>query len=100
MQAVADNKADALEEARLAVEEIVIPRQQPIELLPRSPSVLELQVASARRADDFHWPSNPSSHCLPPFNPSLHASVSASISVQYILLYRSTCFMVTMWGWR
>lgn len=56
MQAVADDKADALEEARLAVEEIVIPRQQIIELLPRSPSVLELQVASALRADDLYWP--------------------------------------------
>lgn len=35
---------DALEEARVAVEQIVIPKVQAVELLPRSPEVLALQV--------------------------------------------------------
>lgn len=43
-QAVKENESEALEEARLAVEEIVLTRQQAIELLPRTPSVIEQQV--------------------------------------------------------
>ncbi len=43
-QAVKENEAEALEEARLAVEEIVLTRQQAIELLPRTPSVIEQQA--------------------------------------------------------
>lgn len=35
---------DAVDEARIAVEQIVIPRQQPIELLPRTQQLLEIQV--------------------------------------------------------
>lgn len=42
---VAENTAEALEEARLAVEEIVLTRQQATELLPRTPAVIEQQVA-------------------------------------------------------
>jgi predicted RNA-binding protein Jag len=34
---------DALEEARLAVEQIVIPKGQPVELLPRSSQVRKMQ---------------------------------------------------------
>ncbi len=34
---------DALEEARLAVEQIVIPKGQPVELLPRSAKVRKIQ---------------------------------------------------------
>lgn len=42
-QAGNDDEIEALEEARLAVEQIVIPRQQPVELLPRSPKVRKMQ---------------------------------------------------------
>lgn len=35
---------DALDEALIAVEQIVIPRQQPIELLPRTAELLDMQV--------------------------------------------------------
>lgn len=35
---------EAMEEARLAIVEIVIPRRQPIELLPRVPWILKMQV--------------------------------------------------------
>ena len=38
-----DDEIDALEEARLAVEQIVIPKRQPVELLPRSPQVRKMQ---------------------------------------------------------
>lgn len=37
---------DALDEALIAVEQVVIPRQQPIELLPRTPELLDMQVRS------------------------------------------------------
>ena len=42
-QAGNDDEIDALEEARLAVEQIVIPQGQPVELLPRSPKVRKMQ---------------------------------------------------------
>ncbi|WP_416336911.1 R3H domain-containing nucleic acid-binding protein [Crocosphaera sp. UHCC 0190] len=38
-----DDELDALEEARLAVEQIVLPKGQPVELLPRSPKVRKMQ---------------------------------------------------------
>ncbi|MEC4982550.1 MAG: R3H domain-containing nucleic acid-binding protein [Oscillatoria sp. PMC 1068.18] len=38
-----DDEIEALEEARLAVEEIVIPNGQPVELLPRSAKVRKMQ---------------------------------------------------------
>jgi R3H domain len=38
-----DDEVDALEEARLAVEQIVIPKGQPVELLPRSAQVRKIQ---------------------------------------------------------
>jgi hypothetical protein len=38
-----NSQIDALEEARLAVEQIVIPKGQPVELLPRSAKVREMQ---------------------------------------------------------
>jgi stage III sporulation protein SpoIIIAA len=38
-----DDEIEALEEARLAVEQIVIPNHQPVELLPRSSSVRKMQ---------------------------------------------------------
>jgi len=38
-----DDELEALEEARLAVEQIVLPKGQPVELLPRSPKVRKLQ---------------------------------------------------------
>ena len=38
-----DNDIEALEEARLAVEQIVIPQGQPVELLPRSAKVRKMQ---------------------------------------------------------
>lgn len=43
-QSTSEEGIDALEEARVAVEQIVIPKGQPAELLPRSPAVLALQV--------------------------------------------------------
>lgn len=39
----ADDELEALEEARLAVEQIVIPKSQPVELLPRSPKIRKMQ---------------------------------------------------------
>jgi hypothetical protein len=38
-----EDEIDALEEARLAVEQIVIPKRQPVELLPRSASLRSMQ---------------------------------------------------------
>jgi len=38
-----EDELDALEEARLAVEQIVIPKGQPVELLPRSAKVRKMQ---------------------------------------------------------
>ncbi|WP_299404937.1 R3H domain-containing nucleic acid-binding protein [Acaryochloris sp. IP29b_bin.148] len=38
-----DDEIEALEEARLAVEQIVIPKRQPVELLPRSASIRKMQ---------------------------------------------------------
>ncbi|MDS3859348.1 R3H domain-containing nucleic acid-binding protein [Thermosynechococcaceae cyanobacterium BACA0444] len=38
-----DDEIEALEEARLAVEKIVIPKKQPVELLPRSASIRRIQ---------------------------------------------------------
>ncbi|HEY9879316.1 MAG TPA: R3H domain-containing nucleic acid-binding protein [Leptolyngbyaceae cyanobacterium] len=38
-----DNELEALEEARLAVEQIVIPKGQPVELLPRSARIRKMQ---------------------------------------------------------
>jgi stage III sporulation protein SpoIIIAA len=38
-----DDEIEALEEARLAVEQIVIPKSQPVELLPRSSKVRKMQ---------------------------------------------------------
>jgi stage III sporulation protein SpoIIIAA len=38
-----DDEIEALEEARLAVEQVVIPTGQPVELLPRSPKIRKMQ---------------------------------------------------------
>jgi stage III sporulation protein SpoIIIAA len=43
LHSASDDEIDALEEARLAVENIVIPKGQPVELLPRSPQVRKMQ---------------------------------------------------------
>ena len=43
-QREAESHSEALEEARIAVESIVLPRQQPIELMPRAEDVVEAQV--------------------------------------------------------
>ncbi|NET05402.1 MAG: AAA family ATPase [Merismopedia sp. SIO2A8] len=42
-QSGTEDEMEALEEARLAVEQIVIPKGQPVELLPRSPKVRKMQ---------------------------------------------------------
>ncbi len=42
-QGGSEDEIDALEEARLAVEQIVIPKGQPVELLPRSAKVRKMQ---------------------------------------------------------
>lgn len=39
-----EDEVDALEEARLAIEQIVIPKSQPVELLPRSLEIIALQI--------------------------------------------------------
>ena len=46
-QAVAENETEAMDEARLAVQQIVLARQQPSELLPRAPPIIALQVSLA-----------------------------------------------------
>jgi hypothetical protein len=38
-----EDEIEALEEARLAVEQIVVPKGQPVELLPRTPLVRKMQ---------------------------------------------------------
>lgn len=38
-----DDEIEALEETRLAVEQIVLPKGQPVELLPRSPKIRKMQ---------------------------------------------------------
>jgi stage III sporulation protein SpoIIIAA len=43
MQGNNEDELEALEEARLAVEQIVLPKGQPVELLPRSASVRKMQ---------------------------------------------------------
>jgi stage III sporulation protein SpoIIIAA len=43
LHSASDDEMDALEEARLAVEQIVIPKRQPVELLPRSSQVRKMQ---------------------------------------------------------
>ncbi|WGV23894.1 R3H domain-containing nucleic acid-binding protein [Halotia branconii] len=43
LHSASDDEIDALEEARLAVEQIVIPKGQPVELLPRSSQVRKMQ---------------------------------------------------------
>ncbi|PSP26417.1 MAG: single-stranded DNA-binding protein [Cyanobacteria bacterium SW_8_48_13] len=42
-QSGSDDEIEALEEARLAVEQVVIPKGQPVELLPRSAKVRKMQ---------------------------------------------------------
>jgi predicted RNA-binding protein Jag len=42
-QSGADDELEALEEARLAVEQVVIPTGQPVELLPRSAKIRKMQ---------------------------------------------------------
>ncbi|XP_062093286.1 protein SEEDLING PLASTID DEVELOPMENT 1 [Humulus lupulus] len=42
-------KTDALEEARLAIEQVVIPKGEPVELLPRSPRIISLQFDLIRK---------------------------------------------------
>lgn len=42
-QSSSDDEIEALEEARLAVEQIVIPKGQPVELLPRSAKIRKMQ---------------------------------------------------------
>jgi hypothetical protein len=43
---MAQNRIEALDEARQAVEQIVLPCSQPIELMPRTLEVLEAQVGA------------------------------------------------------
>jgi predicted RNA-binding protein Jag len=42
-QASSEDELEALEETRLAVEQIVIPKGQPVELLPRSGRIRKMQ---------------------------------------------------------
>ncbi len=49
---IPDNKEDAiaaLEECRLAVEKVVIPHGRPVELLPRAPRIIEMQIDLVNR---------------------------------------------------
>lgn len=45
-----EDEREALAEIRYAIEEIVIPRCQPCELLPRLPNVIEMQVRMSRES--------------------------------------------------
>ena len=60
---------EAEEEARIAIENIVIPRQQPIELRPRPPAVVELQVMDSVNflltMQHFHLATSFTSSSLP-----------------------------------
>ena len=40
-----------LQEARLAIEQVVIPKGEPVELLPRPPRIMSLQLGLIRRYD-------------------------------------------------
>ncbi|KAK2638872.1 hypothetical protein Ddye_026667 [Dipteronia dyeriana] len=42
-------KIDALEEARIAIEQVVIPKEEPVELLPRPPYILSFQMNLIRK---------------------------------------------------
>ncbi|XP_061357718.1 protein SEEDLING PLASTID DEVELOPMENT 1 [Gastrolobium bilobum] len=42
-------KVDALEEARMAIEHVVIPKAEPVDLLPRSSHILSLQLDLVRK---------------------------------------------------
>lgn len=42
-------KTDALEEARIAIEQVVIPKGQPVELLPRPSNIMSLQKDLIRK---------------------------------------------------
>ncbi len=44
-----DDSREALEECRLALEKVVVPLGRPVELLPRSPKILEMQADLVRR---------------------------------------------------
>ena len=44
-----DDELAALEECRLAVEQVVMPQGRPVELLPRSERVLRMQADLVRR---------------------------------------------------
>ncbi|KAL2629220.1 hypothetical protein R1flu_013906 [Riccia fluitans] len=44
LKTTAEDEIDALEEARLAIEQLVIPKGQPVELLPRAPEIIALQI--------------------------------------------------------
>ena len=37
-------ESDALDEVRCAIEDIIIPRNQPVELMPQVPRIIEMQV--------------------------------------------------------
>ncbi|AFY70103.1 single-stranded nucleic acid binding R3H domain-containing protein [Thalassoporum mexicanum PCC 7367] len=50
-----EDEMEALEEARLAVEQIVIPKGQPVELLPRSPIIRKMQH---ELVEHYHLKSN------------------------------------------
>ncbi|KAK9269357.1 hypothetical protein L1049_001128 [Liquidambar formosana] len=42
-------KVDALEEARIAIEQVVIPKGEPVELLPRPSNIMSLQIDLIRK---------------------------------------------------
>jgi len=72
-------ETDALEEARLAIEQIVIPKGQPVELLPRSSEILALQMTVVEGyklvAEKVGAELNKRLRILP-----LHASIKESIT--------------------
>jgi hypothetical protein len=49
LQVLPDDAAGAMEECRLAVEQVVLPRGCPVELLPRSARVRQIQAEQVRR---------------------------------------------------
>lgn len=79
---------DALDEALVAVEQIVIPRQQPIELLPQTAELLEVQVSPCRLRHSKVCPAIPFTNrhavwlsvCLQSFVMQRMASASAALT--------------------
>jgi hypothetical protein len=57
-----EDEINALEEARLAVEQVVLPKGQPVELLPRSSKLRQMQHELVERYH-MHWVEDGELYC-------------------------------------